>query len=169
MLKRLFSGLALCLLLAGCVLQSPEPLFSESDGELALKSFGIEFESYNWTKGAWEREDEALTFVATGMHYVVASEKSETQILFVPLADSWWLMQMSEDLKPTYYVLAEAKGQELFVHVLACSDLQQNPAVKVAVRFEGDDCFTAAETGLDFFQTLVANAPAATLKLVAKP
>ena len=150
---RLIFSLAVTLLLQACVLQSKTPLFAEKDGEMLLNDYGSTFVSYSMNKGEWEKEKDAVTFAATGQHYVVKSEKSENDVLFVRLGGTWLLMQVGEADKDYAYVLVDARQKELLIHPLSCEILKKFERLPEQVSFEGDDC--TAGTGMDRMKVVV--------------
>lgn len=82
------------LLLSGCVLQAKPPLFSESDGTLALGDKVIAYDGYELKDGRWSKSngsDPPLEFAPAGHHYIVAergkagSTSGTASALLVPL------------------------------------------------------------------------------------
>ncbi len=165
-LTRLIFCLATALLLQACVLQSKTPLFADADGELLLNDYGKTFASYSLNAGVWEKEKDTVTFTATGQHYVVKSEKSENDVLFVRLGGTWLLMQVGEADKDFAYVLVDARREELLIHPLSCETLKKLDGLPTQISFEGDDC--TAATGMDrkAFTILAGKMAKAEMKLV---
>lgn len=167
MLKRLLILIGMGLGLAGCVLQSHQPLFGESDGVSLPAALGKHFVMENFDDGAWAKEEGSITFKATGHHYVATDEakKDEIAALFVPLDKNWWLLQATEPGKPSAYILAELSGDALLLRPLACEDLKQNPAAAAEISFEGDDCYLKGGQGLAYFKALITGAAPAKMRL----
>ena len=119
MLTRFFAAVILCLSVSGCVLQSKKPIFAEADGKLLLASYGTRFASYTLTGGNWSKEEETLSFIAEGQHYVASDGKVEIDVNFVKISGYWWVVQIQENGKPANYALAEAQNGEIFIYPLA--------------------------------------------------
>jgi hypothetical protein len=163
---RLFLTLSVCLMLAGCVLQSGKPNFKEADGVALPKALGTRFILENFSDGAWTSEDGAVSFAAAGKHYVARNEKAdEIEVLFAALGKGSWVMQAAEKNKPSAYVMVEAKDDTLLLRPLFCDDLKKQEASAKLVRFEGNDCFLKGHAGVDVFKTLSAKVGDAKMRL----
>jgi hypothetical protein len=167
MLKRLLILIGMGLGLAGCVLQSHQPLFSENDGVSLPKALGTHFVMENFDDGAWAKEEGSITLKAIGHHYVATDEakKDEIAALFVPLDKNWWVMQAQEKDKPSVYILAQAEGNALLLTPLTCEDLKLKPAAAAEISFEGDDCYLKGGQGVDYFKALMTTAKPAQMRL----
>ena len=168
MLKRLLIFIGMGLLLTGCVLQSHEPLFSESDGAPLPEALGKHFVMENFDDGAWAKEEGSITLKAVGHHYVATDEakKDEIAALFVPLDKNWWVMQAQEKDKPSVYILAKAEGDTLLLNPLTCEDLKLKPTAAAEISFEGDDCYLKGGQSIDYFKALMAAAKPAQMRLL---
>ncbi|MFO1035140.1 MAG: hypothetical protein U1E15_14160 [Hyphomicrobiales bacterium] len=167
-LRAFAAALAAALCLAGCVLQSEQPLLTEEQGVAALADLGSRFAPYTFERGAWQSDDaKPADFNFTGHHYDVPGDDGKTsQVLFVPLKDKWWALQMSEAGKEFTYSLAERQGQELLLHPLMCEELQKDKLLAPRIHFENGDCQAPADFGLKDMLALTERAPPGFLKLV---
>jgi hypothetical protein len=176
-MRRMVLGLAgLTLLLSGCVLQANPPLFSETEGVLALGETQIAFDGYALKGGTWSKsntEDPPLQFTPQGHHYVVREQdksdsKSNTaDALFVVLKDGWLALQLTEQGKPSIYSLAKRDGRDLLIAPLMCSDLEKDQATAGHIDFEGSDCTVkAVGDPRAFLMTLAKLVPPSEMKLV---
>jgi hypothetical protein len=170
MLKRLLIFIGMGLLLTGCVLQSRDPVFAESDGALLPASLGSSFVMENLDKDMWNKEEGTLTLRPEGHHYLATDEKKKSSInaLFVPLDKNWWVMQATEEKgKPETYILAEVTDKALLLHPLFCDDLKEKPAAADAISFEGQDCYLKGGQGADYFKALMAEQKPAKMRMVS--
>ena len=168
MLTRFLIFISMGFLLAGCVLQSREPVFSENDGSPLPANLGNHFVMENFDDGAWAKEEGSITLKAIGHHYVATDEakKDEIAALFVPLDKNWWVMQAQEKDKPSVYILAKAEGNTLLLNLLTCEDLKLKPSAAVEISIEGDDCYLKGRQGIDYFKALMASATPAKMRLL---
>ncbi len=168
MLKRFLICLGMGLGLAGCMLQSHRPLFSESDGVPLPKVLGTHFVMQDFDNGTWNDEEGSITIKASGRHYLASDEakKDEVAALFVPLSPNWWVLQAKEKDEPNVYMLAELSGKNLLLHALACEDLKKLAAAAAEISFEGDDCYLKGGAGLDYFKQMITSVEPAKMRLV---
>jgi hypothetical protein len=168
MLKKVLILLGMGLLLAGCVLQSRQPAFSESQGAPLPRELGQRFVMENLEDGAWKREEGTLFLRPSGRHYLASDNKKKDEIeaLFVPLDENWWVMQAREKGKPSTYILAEVEGNALLLHPLYCDDLKKQPAAAAAINFEPVDCYLKAGQGVAYFKSRVAGVEPAKMRMV---
>ena len=160
------AGIVLAFLLAGCVLQSEKPNFKDSEGVALPAEFVTSFVTENFTNGAWTAEKGSISFAASGQHYVAKNEKSETiDVLFVALGKDAWVMQATEEDKPSAYVMVEAKDDTLLLRPLFCDDVKKQKAAMSLVRFETSDCFLTGSVVVDVFRTLGADVGDAKMRL----
>jgi hypothetical protein len=108
----------LVLALAGCVLQSPEPVFGEEQSRLVLGEAPVTVKSYGWEDGAWIEEREQLELTVEGRHYVAKEDDSTAGLAFIPLSGGWYAVQATEPGKPTNYTLATVEGGGAIFHLL---------------------------------------------------
>ena len=168
MLKRLLIFISMGFLLAGCVLQSRAPLFSEGDGALLPHALGTSFVMENLDKDMWNKEEGTLTLSPTGHHYIATDEKKKDEIeaLFVPLDENWWVMQAQEKGKPSVYILAQLDGNALLLHPLYCDDLKKQTTAAAEISFEGEDCYLKGGQGVAYFKALVPCVEPAKMRMV---
>ena len=162
-----FLGISICMLLCGCILQSPKPLFSENEGKPVLKQFGNSFVTFNRESGEWKKQDDVVKFKAVGNHYVVLDKTGGINVLFAQLNDQWWVMQTNETGKPSTYLLAKFEGKALVLNILSCKILKTNVSMKDAISFKGDDCAANAQMTKDKFVELTKSPEPALLKIEA--
>jgi hypothetical protein len=170
MLLRVIAVLGMCLALAGCILQSKEPLFAETEGELLLAGYGSRFAAWSREDGAWRDDEETVTFVPAGRHYAASEGKDRFDVIFVRLAPALFAMQAAEPGEPTSYLIAEARPGELLVHALECKALRQSGKFDAFIAFAGNDCLV--RDGIDaraMFVAIAAQLGEATAKLVPLP
>jgi hypothetical protein len=160
-------GVSLCLLLCGCILQSPKPLFSENEGKPVLKQFGNSFVAFNRESGEWRKQDDVVKFTTVGNHYVVQDKSGNINVLFAQLSDQWFLMQTNETGKPATYLLAKFEGKALVLNILSCKVLKTNVSMRDAISFKGDDCTANAQMTKDKFVELTKSPEPALLKIEA--
>src|SRR5688572_17573153 len=108
---------ALVLLLAGCVLQSEEPVFGEEQAQLVFGSASLNVKSYSWKDGAWIEEKERLSLAAEGHHYVAIEDDDVTNLFFIPLSANWFAVQATEAGKKVNYSLALVEGNSATLHL----------------------------------------------------
>ena len=162
-----FLGLSLCLLLCGCILQSPKPIFAEKEGKPVLRQFGNSFLTFNRESGEWKKQDDVVKFRAVGNHYVVQDKTTDINVLFAQLNDQWWVMQTNETGKPSTYLLAKFEGKSLVLNILRCKVLKTNTSLKNAITFKGDDCTANELMTKDKFVQLTKSPEPALLKIEA--
>ena len=162
-----FILLSICLVLGGCILQSPTPIFAEKDGKLVLQKFGNKFVSFNLENGKWIKQSEIVKFTAVGNHYVIHDKANDIQVLFAALNSNWWVMQTNEASKPPTYLLARFEGKALVLSILSCKVLKTNKAVADAIDFKGEDCTANAKMTKDKFAELAKSPEPVLLKIEA--
>ena len=170
MLTRFLAAVFLCLALTGCILQSKEPLFTDSQGELMLAAYGSRFASYSLDNGIWKKDEETISFTPAGKHYSASDGKTDFTVTFAAIGGSWWAMQGQEKGKPANYYLADAQNGEIFFHPLACKQLQDSAKFGDFIYFKDDDCFV--KNGVDtaaMFKSLAAERRQPGMKLVPLP
>ncbi len=167
MLLRFLTVLLSVFTLAGCVLQSEEPLFKDDDGVAALQHLGLTFATHNLVDGKWQQEKDGITFTRKGKHYEALTDGDMVSVTFVALENSTWVMQVDEPDKPSAYLLARQDGDALLLQTLLCEDLKSNAAAAKRLRFAGDDCFAPNDFSLAEFKALEKSAAPAKMKLVA--
>ena len=167
MRKKVLVCICMCFLLAGCVLQSRTPVFSESDAGALPIALGTRFIMENHDKAGWTKEEGNFTLQPEGKHYVASDgdKKSDVEALFVPLGNNWWVMQAAAPGDPNVYMLAEWTDGALLLHPLDCADLKSQPSAAAAVSFEGDDCYLKGTPGLDYFRQFTTGTTPATMRL----
>ena len=168
MLKRFLICLGMGFLLAGCVLQSHQPLFAESDGAMLPENLGTTFVMENLDKDMWNKEEGTLTLRPVGQHYMATDEKKKDEItaMFIPLDKNWWVMQAQAKDQSSVYILAEYDGDALLLRPLLCDNLKKQPAAAAEISFESDDCYLKGGEGIAYFKSLVASADPAKMRMV---
>ena len=161
-------GVLLCLMLGGCILQSPKPIFAENEGKPVLKQFGSSFVAFNRESGEWKKQDDVVKFTTVGNHYVVQDKSGDINVLFAQLSDQWWVMQTNETGKPATYLLAKFEGKALVLNILSCKVLKTNVSMKDAISFKGDDCTANEQMTKDKFIELTKSPEPAVLKIEAE-
>lgn len=137
-----FAGLAVVvLMLAGCVLQSQEPVFSDEQSSLVLGPSALTMKSYSWKDGQWTEDKERLALTVEGRHYVAKEDNSTAGLAFIPLTGGWFAVQATEAAKPTNYTLATVKDGVAVFHLLECVELKKRPELEAYISYRGDDCF----------------------------
>ena len=160
-----FILLSICLVLGGCILQSPTPIFAEEDGKLILQPFGNQFVSFNLENGKWIKQSDIVKFTAVGNHYLIHDKADDIQVLFAALNSKWWVMQTNETGKPPTYLLARFEGKALVLNILSCKVLKINKAVADAINFKGEDCMANAHMTKAKFEELTNSPEPAVLKI----
>ena len=161
--------LSFCLILCGCILQSPVPIFSEKDGKLILQPFGTQFATFNKESGEWKKQADIVKFNAEGNHYLIHDKAGDIQVLFAALNDNWFVMQAQEPNKPSTYLLARFEGKSLVLNILSCKVLKSNEALKSSINFKGEDCTTNTQMTKEKFEELTKSPEPALLKIEAAP
>ena len=128
------------LALAGCVLQSPEPVFSDKQSSLALGASPVTMKSYSWKDGAWAEDKDRLTLAVEGRHYVAKDDNSAAGLAFIPLSGGWYAVQATEAAKPTNYTLATVADGAAVFHLLECKELKKRAELEAYITYERDDC-----------------------------
>lgn len=137
-----FAVLALLLLtLAGCVLQSKEPIFGDEQASLVFGAVPVTMKSFSWKDGGWIEEKERIALTVEGRHYVAKEDKSTAGIAFIPLSGGWFAVQATEKGKAVNYTLATVKDGVAVFHLLECSDLKKRAELEAYIRYQRDDCF----------------------------
>jgi hypothetical protein len=152
--------------LGGCVLQSKVPLVSESQAKPLLKPYGLKFANYNFSGGRWQKETDGVQFVIEKNHYAVANDTSKVVVVFAPLDGSWWVAQYQEKNSPPAYGLIEAEKDALYLHPLACKEIQKLAVPSLSISFVKEDCFALANMKFVEFKKLIPAAGPRMLKLV---
>ena len=165
--KRTVACFGLCFLLAGCVLQSRTPVFSEGEAGALPIALGTRFVMENHDKAGWTKEDGNFSLQPRGKHYVASdgNKKSDVEALFVPLGNNWWVMQAAEAGGAGVYMLAEWKGGALLLHPLECTDLKSQPTAATAISFEGDDCYLKGKPSVEYFLQFTTGTTPAKMRL----
>jgi hypothetical protein len=141
MLTRFAVLAVLLLMLAGCVLQSQEPVFSDEQSSLVLGASAVTMKSYSWKDGGWIEEKERLALTVEGRHYVAKEDGDTAGLAFIPLSGGWFAVQATEVGKPVNYTLATvADGVPVF-HLLECADLKKRAGLAAYISYQRDDCF----------------------------
>jgi hypothetical protein len=161
-------SLLFCLLLCGCILQSPKPIFDEKDGKPVLKQFGNSFLAFNRESGEWKKQDDIVKFTTVGNHYVVQDKSGDINVLFAQLSDQWFVMQTNETGKASTYLLAKFEGKSLVLNILSCKVLKTNKSLKDAISFKGDECTANQRMTKERFIKLTKSPEAAMLKIEAE-
>jgi hypothetical protein len=141
MLMRIAVLAALVLALAGCVLQSQEPVFSDEQSRLVLGAEPVTMKSYSWKDGVWTEDKDRLALTVEGRRYVVKEDNSTAGLAFIPLSGDWFAVQATETGKPTNYTLATVKDGVAVFHLLECTELKKRAELEVYITYEHDDCF----------------------------
>ncbi len=141
MLTRFAVLAVLVLTLAGCVLQSQEPVFSDEQSSLVLGPSAVTMKSYSWKDGEWTEDQERLALTVEGRHYVAKEDDSTAGLAFIALSGDWFAVQATEAAKPTNYTLATVKDGVAVFHLLECVDLKKRAGLEAYIDYRGDDCF----------------------------
>lgn len=131
----------LVLALAGCVLQSPEPVFGEEQSRLVLGTAPVTMKSFGWKDGAWSEERERLALTVEGSHYVAKEDDDTAGLAFIPLSGGWYAVQATESGKPTNYTLATIEGGGAVFYLLECAELKKRVELAAYIDYQRDDCF----------------------------
>lgn len=146
---RLAVLLAAALTLAGCVLDSKTPLFKDSDGELALGKGPITYAGWTLEKDGWKQDGggKTLTITAMGQSYDVAvpegegKEPSHGTATFVKLDGSHYVVQVVDpESKSANYAVASIDKDEIYLGLLACTDLEKAAVTGGHIDFEKYSC-----------------------------
>ncbi len=139
---RMLTVAGVCLLLAGCVLQSEKPVYAEAEGKLVLKPLGSVFSAESYSNGAWKTEEGNLTFTVQGNHYVVNNSKdaNTAEALFADAGNGFAMMQFGEAEKPSTYVIAEVQKGAVLLRPVMCSDLKKAHVTSTVLTFTDNDC-----------------------------
>ena len=134
-------------LLSGCVLHAPAPLFTEADAVPLFGSQNQKFAIYEMKDGAWVAEaDPMLRAVSAGHHYPVADPSETNRNLvdsyaFIPLDGKRFIVQAETGGEPgADNAIATWDGTELLVSPLACETLESSRKAKSLVSFDNGDC-----------------------------
>lgn len=148
-LLRFAALLAAGLTLAGCVLDSKEPLFKDSDGELALGKGPVSFTGWTLEKDGWQQDSSGakMTVTAIGHSYDVMVPEGEGKApshgtaTFVKLDGSHYVVQVVDpDSKTTSYAVASIDKDEVYLGLLACTDLEKAAVTGGHIDFEKYSC-----------------------------
>ena len=168
MIMRIFT-LSFCLMLCGCILQSPTPIFPEKDGQLILQPFGNQFATFNKESGEWKKQTDIVKFSVEGNHYLIHEKAGNIHVLFAQLNDNWFVMQTQQPDQLSTYLLARFEGKSLVLNILSCKVLKSNGALKNAINFKGEDCTANAQMTKEKFEQLTESPEPALLKIEAVP
>jgi hypothetical protein len=141
MMMRIAVLAALVFALSGCVLQSPEPVFSEDQSRLVLGADAVTMKSYSWKDGAWTEDKERLALTVEGRHYVAKEGDDTAGLAFIPLSGGWYAVQATEQGKSTNYTLATVEGGGAVFHLLECAELKKRAELAAYIDYQRDDCF----------------------------
>ncbi len=167
---RLLSVLLLTFALAGCVLESAKPLFPDERGVLALGGLGTRFAAEVFDKGAWQRQDDSITFTAEGRHYMGTSKEENsrpTAFLLVAMGGQRYLLQVTEEGKPSGYVVAEIRDGAVMMQPVFCDEIKLLPDAASWITFSNTDCKVIGQPGLKDFERLAEKLAPAKMRLVA--
>lgn len=159
--------LAFCVMLCGCILQSPAPIFAEKDGKLILQPLGNQFATFNKEGGKWIKQTDTVKFNAEGNHYLIHDKAGDIRVLFAKLNENWWVLQADETGKQSTYLLARFESKSLVLNLLSCKVLKTNKALTSAITFKGDDCMANQQMTKDKFVELTKSPEPALLKIEA--
>ena len=137
----LLTGLGLILTLAGCVLQSREPVFGDEQSSLVFGAAPVAMKSYSWKDGGWIEEKETLALTVEGRHYVAKEDGNTAGLAFIPLSGGWFAVQATEEGKPVNYTLATVADGVAVFHLLECADLKKRAGLEAYITYQRDDCF----------------------------
>ncbi|MFT3989700.1 hypothetical protein [Aestuariivirga sp.] len=177
MLTRALAMFALAVLLCGCVLDAPEPLFKEAEGEMIFGKSEARFEGWALDHGTWSRADKDAVLILTpeGQHYVMKTpdqkpEDGKATVLAVSLQGGWYGLQVAEDTKPPIYAAGKFDGKDFFVTPIMCSDLKKKSLGGTAVTFDGIDCHVkAGQDGKTLLRDIAGHLDPPEMKLVPAP
>ena len=168
-LVRVMVAGVVALALSGCILQSKVPLFGDGDARMLLADYA-NLATFEKSAGEWAKAKDQIVFVAHGSHYTATLDKTELAIRFVPIKDSWWVLQAEEAAKPAAYLLVEAKPAEILFYPIACKTLKEQGSFAATIEFVDSDCFI--KPGIDhaaLFRALTATPGEPSTKLVSGP
>jgi|GEM_PF-2101606 len=177
MLNRLVSLFALAILLCGCVLDSPDPLFKEAEGEMIFGKTESHFKGLSLDHGAWVQTDKdaLLTLIPEGHHYLMKTpdqkpEDGNTTVLAVSLDAGWFALQVTENTKPPIFAAGRFDGKDFSVIPIMCSDLKKKSPGEKAISFDGIDCHVkAGEDGRKLLGGIAPRLDPPQMKLVPIP
>ncbi len=156
MLMRFAVLAVLVLSLAGCVLQSKEPVFSDEQASLVFGAAPVTMKSYSWKDGGWVEEKENLALTVEGRHYVAKEDKSTAGLAFIPLSGDWFAVQATEVGKAVNYTLATVKDGVAVFHLLECANLKKRAELDAFISYQRDDCFIKeGAAAMELFSELV--------------
>jgi hypothetical protein len=124
----------LILTLAGCVLQSKEPVFSDEQASLVFGAVPVTMRSYSWKDGGWVEEKENLALTVEGRHYVAKEDGDTAGLAFIPLSGGWFAVQATEEGKAVNYTLATVKDGAAVFHLLECDALKKRAGLEATRR-----------------------------------
>lgn len=148
MLKRI-SVVLVALLLAGCILQARAPLYRDAEARLVFGDRAKTAQVFSKKDGAWVADNESVTLMPEGHHYVVNTGKSVMTLSFIPLKGYWHVVQAMEKDHPPVYLLASLGKLGAEFRLLACADLKKNGKLRDWISHEGDDCFVTEKAPLE--------------------
>ena len=142
MLRQVLICIAIGLLLAGCVLQSPQPLLVENQGLAFLQPYGTRFAPETFSIDRWKRGDGVMTFTPVGKHYVFSNDKDDktSEALFADLGNGFALVQLSDQQDPATYLIAQASKDGILLFPLMCNELKKNSGGEGVVTFKDSNC-----------------------------
>jgi hypothetical protein len=155
-LRHVVLVVAACLLLTGCVLKSPSPVFGDNQGVLALEALGKAFTMESFSDGKWKVEEKAL-FTPEGQHYLMSSPegKPPVDVMFVALEGSRFVVQAREDKdRPFVYLIADISKEEVLLTLPSCDVLKKTGTFAPDISFEGGDCTFSKTPDLALFQKI---------------
>ena len=141
MIRALIALAAAAVLLCGCVLQSRSPLYDDRHSTLALGDNGGDAFTSTLKDGKWVRDAGEFKIRVVGRHYEATAESSVVTLHFVPLQDSWFVLQATDTEQLTAYLLARISEGTAITYPLSCRVLKQKDKLLAWIDFEGDDCF----------------------------
>jgi hypothetical protein len=154
--------------LAGCNLETKQPLFADAEAKLLLADYP-NLAAYERDDGNWKKSADPLNLTAEASHYLVKSGTSNMLVSFVPLEGPWWILQAAETTGTSSYVLIKAEPKELLVYSLECKKLQESGKFGSEIEFKDSSCFIkegADQMGL--FKALIGSASEPSTKLVSE-
>ncbi len=165
MMHRLLSLVLMMCFLAGCVIQTKAPLFTDAD--VTDNPVSGEQAFFKRESGEWKRSDETINFEPSAKHFIVRDKDSEVAVTVVHLSANWFVMQAYEKDKPTIYSLFERQSEGGLIHFLLCEDLKKDATAAAKLNFENDLCIL--KDGIDaqsYFTNLIASAGEPDIRLV---
>ncbi len=139
--RRIVMLAVLLLTLAGCVLQSQVPVFSDEQASLVFGAAPVIMKSYSWKDGGWIEKKERIALTVEGRHYVAKEDKSTAGLAFIALSDGWFAVQATEKGKAVNYTLATVADGVAVFHLLECADLKKRAELAAYIDYQRDDCF----------------------------